>query len=283
MNAHALPSCKTLVLARERARLYVTLSDPATRNALSPAMREELSAVLDAAARDDTLRALILRGANGVFCSGGNIGGFREAIAAVAPPGGRDPIAASNRVFGDLMLQLHALPKVVIAVVEGPAFGGGFGLACAADIAIAKADAKFALSEATLGLVPAQIAPFVVKRVGLSEARRLALTGTRIGADEAYRIGLVHYLAADDAALEKILAEVLDASGRCAIGAIAATKEVLLATQDQPVSEVLDRAAELFAQQMRGPEGHEGVAAFLEKRPANWVDKCGVDKLETPK
>jgi len=278
MTAPILPLCKTLLLHREGARLYVTLNDPATKNALSPAMREELSAVLDAAERDDSLRALILRGANGVFCSGGNIGGFRESIAAAPPPGERDPIAASNRVFGDMMLRLNALPKVVIAVVEGPAFGGGFGLACAADIAIAKSDAKFALSETTLGLVPAQIAPFVVKRVGLSQARRLALSGARIGADEAYRIGLVHALCADDAALEKTLAEVLDGVGRCAINANAATKEVLLATQEKPLAEVLDRAADLFAQQMRGPEGREGVAAFLEKRPAAWVDKTGTSK-----
>jgi isohexenylglutaconyl-CoA hydratase len=273
-----LPPCKTLLLKREGARLYVTLHDPATKNALSPAMREELSAVLDAAAGDGTLRALVLRGANGVFCSGGNIGGFREAIATAAAPGARDPIAASNRVFGDMMLQLNALPKVVIAVVEGAAFGGGFGLACAADIAIAKADARFALSETSLGLVPAQIAPFVVKRVGLSEARRLALSGARVGAEEAYRIGLVHYLAADDTALEKTLAGVLDAVGRCAIGALAATKEVLLATQEQPLADVLDRASELFAQQMRGTEGREGVAAFLEKRAAAWVDDMAAPK-----
>jgi isohexenylglutaconyl-CoA hydratase len=268
-----LPDCKTLLLAREGARLYVTLNDPSTKNALSPTMREELAAVLDAVEGDASLRVLILRGSNGVFCSGGNIGGFKESIATPAPASGPDPIAASNRVFGDLMTRLNAFPKTVIAVIEGPAFGGGFGLACAVDIAIAKADAKFALSETTLGLVPAQIAPFVVSRVGLSQARRLALSGARIGADEAYRIGLVHFLCPDEGALSATLASVLDAVGRCAIGAGAATKEVLLATQEKTLPEVLDRAADLFARQMRGPEGKEGVAAFLEKRPASWVDK----------
>jgi isohexenylglutaconyl-CoA hydratase len=273
MTAPALPEYKTLLLAREGARLYVTLNDPATKNALSSAMREELAAVLEAAGRDDSLRVLVLAGSNGVFCSGGNIGGFRDSIAQTPRAGEADPIAQSNRVFGELMLQLNAFSKVVIAVVEGPAFGGGFGLACAADITIAKADAKFALSETTLGLVPAQIAPFVVQRVGLSQARRLALSGARIGAEEAGRIGLVHHLCADAAALAATLKNVLDNVGRCAIQANAATKEVLLATQEQPVRKVLDRAAELFAQQMRGPEGREGIAAFLEKRPASWVDK----------
>jgi isohexenylglutaconyl-CoA hydratase len=268
-----LPQCKTLLLAREGARLYVTLNDPATKNALSPAMREELAAVLYAAAQDDTLRVLVLAGSNGVFCSGGNIGGFRESIALTTRAGEADPIAQSNRVFGEFMLQLNAFPKVVIAVVEGPAFGGGFGLACAADITIARTDAKFALSETTLGLVPAQIAPFVVQRVGLSQARRLALSGVRIGAEEAGRIGLVHHLCADAAALSATLKDVLDNVGRCAIQANAATKEVLLATQEQPVRKVLDRASELFALQMRGPEGREGIAAFLEKRSASWVDK----------
>jgi isohexenylglutaconyl-CoA hydratase len=273
MSAPALPDCKTLILAREGARLSVTLNDPATKNALSPAMREELAAVLDIAARDDSLRVLVLSGSNGVFCSGGNIGGFRDSISQTPRPGEADPIAQLNRVFGDLILQLNAFPKAVVAVVEGPAFGGGFGLACAADFTLAKADAKFALSETTLGLVPAQIAPFVVQRIGVSQARRLALSGARIGAEEAYRIGLVHYLCADSEALAATLKDVLNAVGRCAIEANAATKEVLLATLEHPLHQVLDRAAELFARQMRGPEGREGVAAFLEKRPATWVDK----------
>jgi isohexenylglutaconyl-CoA hydratase len=273
MTAPALPDCKSLLLSRDGSRLYVTLNDPPTRNALSPAMREELAAVLDAAGRDASLRVLILAGSNGVFCSGGNIGGFRDSITQIPEAGEADPIAQSNREFGELLLQLNAIPRTVIAVIEGPAFGGGFGLACAADIAIAKADAKFALSETSLGLVPAQIAPFVANRVGLAQARRLALSGARISADEAFRIGLVHYLCADTAALAATLRQVLDAVGRCAIGANAATKEVLLATQENPVREVLDRAAQLFAQQMRSTEGREGVAAFLEKRPAAWVDK----------
>jgi isohexenylglutaconyl-CoA hydratase len=262
-----------LKLARASARLTVTFDDPASKNALSPAMREELSAVLAAVREDAELRVLILRGANGVFCSGGNIGSFKDSIDAPPPTGEPDPIAKSNRIFGELMTELNALPKLAIAVVEGPAFGGGFGLACAADITIAKADAKFALSETTLGLVPAQIAPFVVNRIGLSQARRLALTGARIGTEEAYRIGLVHYLCADDAALNATLQEVLTNAGRCAVGAIAATKRVLLSTQQLPLGEVLDRAAVLFAKQMRGPEGREGVAAFLERRAASWVDK----------
>jgi isohexenylglutaconyl-CoA hydratase len=269
----ALPDCKLLKLAREGARLTVTFDDPATKNALSPAMREELSAVVAAIKDDAGLRVLILRGANGVFCSGGNIGSFKESVATVPPAGEPDPIAQSNRIFGDLMTELNALPKLVIAVVEGPAFGGGFGLACAADITIAKGDAKFALSETTLGLVPAQIAPFVVNRIGLSQARRLALTGARIDAEEAYCIGLVHYLCADETALAATLKEVLTNAGRCAVGANAATKQVLLSTQELPLAEVLDRATVLFAQQMRGPEGREGVAAFLAKRPASWVDK----------
>lgn len=269
----ALPDCKTLLLKREGARLTVTLNDPATKNALSQTMRDELAAVVDATARDESLRVLILTGAGGVFCAGGNIGGFRESILQTPAAGAPDPIAQSNRLFGDLMLRLNALPKVVIAIVEGPAFGGGFGLACAADITIAKADAKFAMSETTLGLVPAQIAPFVVQRIGVSQARRLALSGVRIGAEEAYRIGLVHHLCADDAALTATLKEVLGAVGRCAIGANAATKELLLATQEQPLTTVLDRATALFAQQMRSAEGREGVTAFLEKRPASWIDK----------
>ena len=136
---------------------------------------------------------------------------------------------------------------------------------------LAAADAKFAMSETGLGIPPAQIAPFVAARVGVARTRRLALTGYRFDGREAERIGLVDVAYADLAALEAGLTRVLAEIGRCAPGANAAIKRLLLASRTMPRDQLLDKSADAFAACLRGPEGQEGVTAFLEKRKPNWV------------
>lgn len=257
---------------RQGGFLFLTLDDAATRNALSPEMVGELGAAVASAAADAGVRAVVLRGAHGFFCAGGSMGNFQQNQQSAAAAGQPDPIAANNRRFGDFMIALARLPKVLVAVVEGAAMGGGFGLACAADVVLARSDAKFALSETTLGLVPAQIAPFVVARIGQASARRLALTGERIDATEALRIGLADFVAADTTALEGKLLAILQGIARCAPGANAETKALLRRCAEQDVGAILDEAAQAFARQMRG-EGTEGVAAFRDKRDAAWVEK----------
>jgi len=257
---------------RQGGFLFLTLDDAPTRNALSPEMVEELQSAISSAAVDATLRAVVLRGAQGFFCAGGSMGDFQQSQQSAAKPGEVDPIAQNNRRFGDFMMLLARLPKVLVAVVEGAAMGGGFGLACAADIVVARKDAKFALSETTLGLVPAQIAPFVVARIGQASARRLALTGERIDGAEAQRIGLVDFVAEDATGLEARLLAILHGIARCAPGANAATKALLQECAEVELAPILDRAAQAFARQMRS-EGAEGVGAFRDKRDAAWVEK----------
>jgi len=266
----------TLRSLRQGGFVYLTLDDASTRNALSPEMVDALRVSVEAAAADATVRALVLRGANGFFCAGGSMGNFQKSQQSAASAGALDPIAANNRRFGFFLESLARLPKVLVAVVEGAAMGGGFGLACAADIVLAQKDAKFALSETTLGLVPAQIAPFVVARIGQAKARRLALSGERIDAAEAARIGLVDFVAEDETALEARLLAVLQGIARCAPGANAATKALLQECAEADYGPILDRAAQAFARQMRS-EGAEGVAAFRDKRDAAWVEK--LDRL----
>jgi isohexenylglutaconyl-CoA hydratase len=264
---------------RQGGFLFLMLDDAATRNALSPGMVDELRAAFEAAAADAGVRAVVLRGANGFFCAGGSMGDFQKSQQSAAAAEDADPIAANNRRFGDFMIALARLPKVLVAVVEGAAMGGGFGLACAADIVLARRDAKFALSETTLGLVPAQIAPFVVARIGQARARRLALSGERIDGAEAERIGLVDFVADDATALEARLLAVLQGIVRCAPGANAATKALLQECAEVDLGPILDRAAQAFARQMRG-EGAEGVAAFRDKRDAAWVER--IEQLPKP-
>ncbi|MEQ8348003.1 MAG: enoyl-CoA hydratase-related protein [Sneathiellaceae bacterium] len=271
-----LPDCTALALERRGSVLHVTLNRPDTRNAMDGTMVAELLAVTQAVRGDRALRTLVLRGAGGTFCAGGDIKGFKSSMQASVPePGAPDPVVRQNREFGDFLIALNELPQTVVMVVEGAAFGGGLGLVCVSDIAIAAADTRFALSETGLGLPPAQIAPFVVQRIGLTQARRLMMSGARFDGARALALGLVHEVEADPAALNVTLARVLNQIGRCAPGANAATKEILFAAQRQDLPDVLDMAALHFAACMRGPEGREGVAAFLEKRPAQWVEKVG--------
>src|SRR5205823_907160 len=133
-------------------------------------------------------------------------------------------------------------------------------------------DAPLALSETGLGVIPAQIAPFVAARIGVAKARRLALTGTRFDGREAGRIGLADIVCEDAAAIETTLTKLLTDIGRCAPGANAATKRILLASRTVARDQLLDDAADAFAASLRGPEGREGVTAFLEKRATRWAN-----------
>lgn len=256
---------------RQGGFLFLTLDDAPTRNALSPEMVDELRAAFAAAAADAGVRAVVLRGANGTFCAGGSIGNFRQSQQSAAPAGELDPVAANNRRSGEFLTALARFPKVLVAAVEGAAMGGGLGLACIADILLARKDAKFALSETALGLVPAQIAPFVVARIGPAQTRRLALSGERIDGAEAARIGLADVVCEHVTGLEAALVAVLRGIGRCAPGANAATKALIAQCAALPLEQVLDHASEVFARQMRG-EGGEGLAAFRDKRDAAWVE-----------
>lgn len=256
-----------LLLRRTHDVLFATLNRPETRNALAPEVVAELMQVVDQAETDAAVRALVLRGAQGFFCAGGNVGNFQARLDADASAG--DPVATRNRAFGHFMQRLAALPVPVLAVVEGAAMGGGMGLACAADIVLATDHAQFALSETTLGIIPAQIAPFVVARLGLRSAQRLGLSGERVRGESAQRLGLVDEIASDSAALDALVASWLTRICACAPAANRTLKALLRRCGHEDQGLLLDDAAQLFAACMRD-EGAEGIAAFRDKRPAAW-------------
>jgi isohexenylglutaconyl-CoA hydratase len=166
---------------------------------------------------------------------------------------------------------LNGTPQVVVAAVEGYAIAGGFGILCVSDVAICTEGAGFAMSETAIGIVPAQIAPFVAQRIGVPQTRHLALTAARFKGPEALRLGIAHYLVADSAALDAKLEEVLKQIDKCAPIANALTKQVVMKVGSEPLSAVLDFAAEKFAEARRGPEAGEGLRAFAEKRPPRWA------------
>ena len=183
--------------------------------------------------------------------------------------------AASNRRFGVLELA-DALPKAVIVLIEGAAMGGGVGLVAIADWAIAERNAQIGTPEVTVGLVPAQIAPFLAARIGYTQARRMASFGLRLGAEEALRIGLVHELAdGRDDLLAKGVAAVNQVL-RCAPEAVAVTKQLVRASLREPLGPTLDAASHLFAAALAG-EAREGIRSFVEKRKPAWAKK--IEKL----
>jgi len=271
----APPETKTLLLRFDRGILHVTLNRPEARNAMSLVMVRELGDLFASIEARRDVRAVVLRGAGGHFCAGGDVKDMAAARGADPGPDGKDPIAAINAQFGELVDRVNRAPQVVIAVLEGSVFGGGFGLACVADVALAANSASLGLPETGLGLPPAQIAPFLVQRLGVSQARRLAVTGARFDGAEAARIGVVHESHPDAASLDAALARVIEEVTRCAPDAIAATKRILHIshTQSLPPAALIDEAARLFAAAARGPEGQEGTMAFIEKRLPAWAKR----------
>ena len=245
-----------------------TLNEPASRNALSESMVLALFGACLRAKEDKGLRTVVLTGAEGAFCAGGSLGGFASAIGQLLPPGETDPLIAVNRGFGDVLHALTELPQLLIAAVDGPAMGGGFGLACCADVVLATQRSVFATPEVTLGLPPAQIAPFVWQRLGDRAARECLLSGRHYRAVEARDIGLVNHVVADGE-LEEALHDTLLKFSRAAPGATAATKRLLQRLRGLP--DLRDEAAIAFASALRGNEAATGLQAFARKQIAPWV------------
>ena len=252
------------------AFVFATLDAPASRNALTDAM---VSGLLDAvvmAERAPEVRALVIRGADHTFCAGGDFNGFKALMAEPAPTQGPDPIARFNRSFGAMLERLSNASVATIAVVEGAAMGGGVGLAACCDFVLASSTAQFGMPEVTLGLPPAQIAPFVAARLGTAPALRLMLTGRRINAAQALACGLADEVLEPDALavrLQTLLAEL----GRAEPAALRATKAILQRRLHEPLAATLDFASTAFAASLRSGTAAHGLAALAAKRPAPWV------------
>ena len=268
----------TLALRRSGAVLHITLNRPEIRNAMSLRMVAELRAALEAAEAEGLVRVIVLRGAAGHFCAGADLKDMALARMQVmqgeaqgdAAGATLDAVAQANRQFGKLCVAYANTALALVAVVEGSVMGGGLGLACVADVALACESAVFRLPETALGLVPAQIAPFLVERLGYSQARRLAVTGGRVAAADALAIGLVHAVHAPDqidAALDSVLAQIL----ACAPGAVAATKALMARARLSTPADLVAQAALVFSRAAQGAEGMEGTAAFLQKRQPSWA------------
>ena len=262
-----IPQCNLLLLEQIGGRLNLTFNRPESRNAINEAMAAELSAVVEWLGNNDEIRVVLLRGSGGHFCAGGDIK-ERRNMADVAADG-VDPLMEANRQAGMAFVRFENLSQTTIALVEGSAFGGGLGYACLTDITIVTRGARMGMPETTLGVAPAQIAPYVVKRIGLTRARQLALTAERFDGATALDYGIAQYLCDDEAADEtadQVVAKVLS----CGPRANAVTKAIMLRAGTMPPEELVRFSAETFADLNRSEEGLEGQSAFAEKRNPAW-------------
>ena len=261
-------SFKTITAHAENGVLHLTLNRPEVRNAMSMAMVLELRQALAAAESDGTTRIVVLRGAGGHFCAGADLKDMTNARLKLS--GKPDGLVEVNAAFGELCVAFADTGLAVVAVLEGTVMGGGFGLACVADVAIAGDSTVFRLPETSIGVVPAQIGPFLVERLGYSEAKRLAVTGGRLGARDALALRLVHEVHTAeqlDAALARVLHDIL----QCAPAAVAATKALIAKARLHSPASLVHEAAEVFSRAALGAEGTEGTTAFLGKRKPKWA------------
>lgn len=263
-------SFESILVERMGWYTHVTLNRPEARNALSPKAIDELTIILEFAHDDEETRALLITGAGDHFCAGADIKTVHHAREQLTQ-GNSQYMTEFTVRFGQLIHAIDRFSKPVVVGIKGSAFGGGFGLACAADITVLHNSAKMGLPETRLGLTPAQIAPFVLQRLGAGTTRRLALTGETIQADEAFRLGIGHYLEEDDDQFEERLCSVMADINQCAPGALLQTKEWLLNLRRPFPHDTIDAAAELFTACAASPEGEEGAMAFMQKRRPNWA------------
>lgn len=262
-----MSSPSTLTLTRRAAGVaQITMARAAVFNAFDESMIAELDAAFAQLGQDDAVRVIVLAGEGKHFSSGADLQWMQRASVA-----SREWNLEDARRFAAMLWSIASCPKPTVARIQGAALGGGVGLAAACDIAIAADNAAFSVSEAKFGILPAVIAPYLVNAVGVRQARRLALTTTRIPAVEALSMGLVqHVVALDslDAAVDAAVSELL-AGGPMAQAEI---KQLYAQLEVGPVSaEVRELTAQTISRVRCTDEAREGFSAFLAKRPASWI------------
>lgn len=257
-----------LIVERDAATLVLTLSNPGLRNALAPEIYEAFVATLDSAARDAQCRALVVTGADGCFCAGGNLNRLLENRQH-----DKSVQSASIDKLHTLTRAIVACPKPVIAAVEGPAAGAGFSLALACDLIVAGMSAKFVMSYVNVGLSPDGGGSWFANRsLARQSAAQMLLLGEPWTAERLFALGVVNQVSADGAALAGAHA----LARRCAAlspHAVAAGKRLCASARSAPLEAQLESEKQSFVECLHHPEAGEAINAFLQKRPARFADE----------
>jgi methylglutaconyl-CoA hydratase len=245
----------------------VVMNRPERKNAFNADLISAMAEAFETLRGAEGVRVIFLRGEGGTFSAGADLDWMREAVDRTESDNREDAFAMAQ-----MLKALWDLPALTVALVEGGAFGGGAGVAAACDLAVTTRDAKFSFSEVRLGLIPATVSPYVVAAIGPRAARGLFATGQVFDADHALRIGLVSEVVADKAALAAAHARIAREILACAPGAVADAKALVSDVFAEPIDHgLMQETAKRIAAARVGPEGQEGVRAFLERRKPSWA------------
>ena len=254
-----------LVNVDARGVAYVTLNRADKRNALSGQMIADLTDMAQSAGASDDIRAIVLKGAGKVFCAGADLSWMKTQIE-VAP----DVRMVEARKLATMLHALNEMPTPIIGRIHGAAFGGGIGMACICDVALAEDTTKFGFTETKLGLIPATIAPYVMARMGEANARRVFMSARIFGASEARVLGIIARTTTAieiDAAIEAEVAPYLGVAPK----AVGAAKALVLSLGPRIDAEVIDATIRHLADAWESDEAAHGIDSFLNKRPPRWT------------
>ncbi|MEM9832862.1 MAG: enoyl-CoA hydratase-related protein [Bacteroidota bacterium] len=249
------------------------LNRPEVRNAFNNHMISEMMDCLQTIEHQPEITAVVIRGRGKAFCAGADIQWMKSFSSLSYKEDFQE-----NMHLARCFYMIYTLSKPTIALVHGAAFGGANGLLAACDMAYCLSDTKFAFSEVKIGIIPATISPYIIKRIGEFNARELMLTGRRFTGEEAARRGLVNTAFLSHEALEMHVQQMVQELKTSAPGAMNSCKELIFnITKSENFNETLDYTARMIADARASEEGQEGMAAFLEKRKPNWAASDSVD------
>jgi len=252
---------------RTKGVTEVVLNYPEKRNAFDDLIIRRLIDALEQVAKDDDTRVVVVRSEGKHFSAGADLTWMRRMAGNT-----RDENMADARQLARLMSTLNQLPKPVIGLVQGAAFGGAVGLAACCDMVLAADNATFCLSEVKLGLIPATISPYVIRAIGERQARRYFLSAEVFSASQAQELGLVHIVCEGSDALQTRCDELVDQLMTNGPVALSAAKDLIFAVSQKPITaELIEDTSKRIAAIRVSDEGQEGLNAFLEKRKARWV------------
>ncbi len=256
---------ETILVEQKDSLLWVRLNRPESRNAFNPTMITELTSIPKLISSD--VCAVVLSGEGHVFCAGADLNWMQQSLDLK-----REQNLEDAQRLANMLLALDRLPVPLVGMIHGAALGGGVGLVSVCDYAIGTGDTVFSFSEVRLGIVPACIAPFVIRKIGPGHARALFTTAERFDTKKAYDIGLIHQVASSRNELLQLATKQVEEIKKCGPNALRIAKNIifdLLAPDDR---KQLQMAAEVLAEIRVSQEGQEGVRAFLEKRRPAWSE-----------
>ncbi|AQR62406.1 enoyl-CoA hydratase [Brevundimonas sp. LM2] len=247
--------------------VFITLNRPAKKNAFDAATVAALHEAFETLHGADNVRAVFIRGAGGTFSAGADLGWMRDAIGWSESDNRDDAM-----MLAKMLKALHDIPALTVALVEGAAMGGGAGLVCACDMAVAIEGTRFAFSEVKLGLIPATIAPYVVEAVGARRARQLFMTANIFDADYAAHAGIID-MVLPEGSMDEFISMLTDSLTQNAPGAMGEAKRLINDVVGQKIDRgLMEETAKRIARARVSEEGQEGVRAFLDKRAPRWAE-----------